>query len=118
MMSIQALSTGVAEGIPFIVVVWEDDYYGLIKWKQQMHFNQFSHVALKNPDLASLAKAFGAEGIKISKTEDFVPALKRAFEVQDRPTVIVVPIDYSENMKLFHHLKETVKSSGERHEKF
>ncbi len=109
MMSIQALSTGVAEKIPFVVVVWEDDYYGLIKWKQEMHFHQSSHVMLQNPDLTKLATAFGAEGIKISKATDFIPALKRAFTIKDRPSVIVVPIDYRENMKLFHHLKETVK---------
>ena len=74
-----------------------------------MHFDQFSHVKLENQDLAQLATAFGAQGIKISKTADFIPALKKAFDVKDRPTVIVVPVDYSENMKLFHHLKETVK---------
>ena len=32
------------------------------------------------------------------------PALKEAFAITDRPSVIVVPIDYSENMKLTKRL--------------
>ena len=109
MMSVQALATGVAEKIPFVVVLWEDDSYGLIQWKQEMHFGEVSHVGLKNGDLAKLAESFGAHGVLIEKTEDFIPALKKSFEIKDRPSVIVVPVDYSENMRLFHHLKNAVK---------
>jgi thiamine pyrophosphate-dependent acetolactate synthase large subunit-like protein len=74
-----------------------------------MHFDQFSHVTLQNQYLAQLTTAFGAQGIKISKTADFIPALKKSFDVKDRPTIIVVSLDYRKNMKLFHHLKESVK---------
>lgn len=109
MMSIQALATGVRLKVPFVVVLWEDDNYGLIKWKQQMHFNEFSHVNLHNPDLAKLAEAFGCHGVKINSTEEFAPALDKALGATDLPTVIVVPVDYSENMKLFHHLNEKLK---------
>ncbi len=109
MMSIQALCTGVTERIPFIVILWDDGNYGLIKWKQQMHFGKYSHVDLHNGDLAQIAQSFGAHGIKIKNTEEFIPELKKAFEIKDRPSVIVVPVDYSENMKLFEHLKEHVK---------
>jgi acetolactate synthase-1/2/3 large subunit len=35
-------------------------------------------------------------------------ALKQAFTNKDKPTVIVVPVDYSENMKLTKHLGEIV----------
>lgn len=108
MMSIQALATGVRLNIPFVVVLWEDDNYGLIKWKQQMHFDQFSHVNLNNPDLANLSSAFGCHGIKVESTDQFADALTEAFSVTDKPSVIVVPVDYSENMKLFHHLKENL----------
>lgn len=109
MMSIQALATGVAERIPFIVILWEDGDYGLIKWKQQMHFGKYSHVDLKNPDLAEIAKSFGAHSVRIHEAEQFSAELKKCFDIKDRPSVIVVPVDYSENMKLFHHLKEAVK---------
>ena len=105
MMSIQALVTGVQLGTPFVTVLWEDGYYGLIKWKQEMAFNEFSHVALDNPDLVKLADAFGAHAYRIEATDDFKPTLQKALAHTDKPSVIVVPVDYEENMKLFEHLK-------------
>ena len=109
MMSIQALTTGVQLNVPFTVVLWEDDYYGLIKWKQEMTYNQYSHVQLVNPDLVSLAKAYGCNAYKVEQSEDFVKHLKQALSNKDKPSVIVVPVDYSENMSLFRHLKQVVK---------
>lgn len=109
MMSIQALPTGVQFKIPFVVVLWEDDHYGLIKWKQEMHFHEHSHVDLVNPDLQKLAEAFGCHSTRVESAEDFIPQLKAALAVTDRPSVIVVPVDYSENMKLFHHLKDSIQ---------
>ena len=109
MMSIQALVTGVQLKVPFVTVLWEDDHYGLIKWKQEMHYNTCSHVDLQNPDLQKLAEAYGCHSVRIENTEDFTTALQKALRIQDRPSVLVVPVDYSENMKLFHHLHEAVK---------
>lgn len=109
MMSIQALITGVQIGTPFVVVLWEDDYYGLIKWKQEMAYDKFSHVKLDNPDLRALAEAYGCHSVRIEHTQDFIPQLERALTITDRPSVLVVPVDYSENMKLFHHLHDVVK---------
>lgn len=108
MMSIQALVTGVQFKIPFVVVLWEDDHYGLIKWKQEMHFNEHSHVDLCNPDLQKLAESFGCHSRRVESADDFIPCLEEAIAVTDRPSVIVVPVDYSENMKLFHHLQKSV----------
>ena len=109
MMSIQALATGVDIGVPFVVLLWQDDHYGLIRWKQEMHYRRESHVKLHNPDLAQLAAVYGCHSQKIKASEELVPALKAAFSRRDKPTVIVVPVDYSENMKLFHHLDQVVE---------
>ena len=108
MMSIQALVTGVQYNIPFTVIVWEDDYYGLIKWKQEMAYNTCSHVDLCNPDLVQLARAYGCYSRRIDAAADFQPALARALQQQDQPAVLVVPVDYSENMQLFRHLQQVV----------
>jgi acetolactate synthase-1/2/3 large subunit len=109
MMSIQALVTGVQCKIPFVVVLWEDDYFGLIKWKQEMAFNKHSHVNLCNPDLVNLARAYNCHADKVDKSENFRLILESALKRTDKPSVIVVPVDYSENMKLFQHLKDVVK---------
>jgi acetolactate synthase-1/2/3 large subunit len=109
MMSIQALVTGVRYNIPFVTLVWDDNAYGLIKWKQEMAFRKESNVELDNPDLVALSKAFGCHSRAVESSETLVDDLKWAFAHQDKPTVLVVPVDYSENMKLFHHLKEVVE---------
>ncbi|MGF1740298.1 thiamine pyrophosphate-dependent enzyme [Vibrio profundum] len=110
MISIQTLTTGVNLQIPFVTLVWEDHNYGLIKWKQEMNFNEYSpHVGLQNPDLANVAESFGCHSIRLESTDQLIPSLREAFSVTTKPTVIVIPVDYSENMKLFHHLNDTVK---------
>jgi acetolactate synthase-1/2/3 large subunit len=107
-MGIQALVTAVEHNTPIVVIVWEDNHYGLIKWKQEMHFKKHSHVDLVNPDLASVAKSFGCHSVKLTSTESLNEALTSCFSVTDKPSVLVVPIDYSENMKLFKHLGDIV----------
>ena len=104
-MSIQALFTGVTQRIPFVVVVWEDHNYGLIKWKQEMHYHKHSHTELYLSDLAEIARSIGCHAKRLTASEEFKPALNWALHHTDKPTVIVVPVDYSENMKLFYHLK-------------
>lgn len=103
-MSIQAIATGVRFKVPFVVLLWEDDHYGLIKWKQEATYSKHSHIDLHNEDLAAVASAFGCHSIKVNKTEELAGALQTAFSNKDKPTVIVVPVDYSENMKLTKHL--------------
>ncbi len=105
MMGIQALPTGVELGVPFVVIVWQDDYYGLIKWKQQLHYGDCSHVKLDNPDLAKLAEAYGCHGYHIDSSSQFKSVLEEALAQTDKPSVIVVPVDYDENMKLVEHLR-------------
>ncbi|MFN3234046.1 MAG: acetolactate synthase large subunit [Gammaproteobacteria bacterium] len=107
-MSIQALPTAVRYKVPFVVVVWEDDHYGLIKWKQEMTYKKHSHVDLENNDLVQLSQAFGCHATRIAKAQDFLPALENAFKEKTVPTVIVVPVDYSENMKLTKRLGSIV----------
>ena len=48
----------------------------------------------------------------LEKAEDLIPTLEEAFR-QDVPSVIVVPVDYSENMKLSEHLKEVYTKKQE-----
>ncbi len=108
-MSIQALFTGVTQKIPFVVIVWEDYQYGLIKWKQEMHFDKHSHTEVEHHDLAKIADAIGCHSKRISQNRDFIPSLHWALKNTEKPTVLIVPVDYSENMKLFYHLKQEVE---------
>jgi acetolactate synthase-1/2/3 large subunit len=107
LMNCQELETAVRVGTAIVVLIFRDDAYGVIKWKQQLHFGRASHVDFGNPDFAALARSFGCEGVRIESTGELRPALEQAFAA-NRPTVIDCPVDYSENLKLTDKLGKLV----------
>jgi hypothetical protein len=105
MMNVQDLETAVREKKDIVVMVWEDSQYGLIRWKQTAHYGKWSHIDFTNPDFVMLAESFGMKGIRVTNAEELPGALEEAFTC-GRSALIVLPIDYSENMKLTAALKE------------
>src|SRR6185295_12751170 len=103
LMNSQELETAKRVGARVCVVVWRDDGYGLIDWKQQNEFGRPFGVRFGNPDLVKYAESFGIPGFRPTSADDLYPTLMRALEV-DGPTVVDVPIDYSENVKLTERL--------------
>ncbi|MHC4817174.1 MAG: acetolactate synthase large subunit [Planctomycetota bacterium] len=103
MMNIQDLETAVREKLPIVVMIWTDEEYGLIKWKQTESFGRHSHISFTNPDWMRLAEAFGMAGFRVDRASDLPGALENAFAA-GRPALIEVPVDYSENMKLTERL--------------
>ena len=100
MMNSQELETAVRLGLNLVVIILNDNAYGMIKWKQEgMGFDNFG-LDYKNPDFVKYAESYGAKGFKIKKASDLMPILKKAFK-EKVPVVIECPIDYSENFKVF-----------------
>ena len=104
MMNVQEIATAVQYKIPCVFLVWKDDGFGLIEWKQLNQFGRSAFVRFENPDLVALAEAFGARGMAVTSAEEFERTMIEALETRDRPTVVVVPVDYSENRKLTERL--------------
>jgi len=104
LMNVQELATAAQYHVPVVELIWEDSEYGLIRWKQMTEFQRTSHVSFVNPDLVKLAESFGAHAERVETPEGLRPALRRAFAHEEGPSVIVVPVDYSENMKLTERL--------------
>ena len=104
MMNLQELGTAVQYEIPAVFLVWEDGRYGLIEWKQLNQFGKTSHVEFTNPDFVSLAESFGARGIRVESADGFKAAMEEALEETARPSVVVVPVDYTENRRLTDRL--------------
>ena len=104
LMNVQDLETAVRYKINIVAVVWLDGEYGLIKWKQQVHFDgEHSELRFKNPNFEFLAKSLNMWGKQIKSANEFLPALTEAFK-QDGPAIIGIPIDYEENMRLTERL--------------
>jgi acetolactate synthase-1/2/3 large subunit len=93
------LETAVREHVPIVVLIWEDQSYGLIKWKMDLELGHHSSVDFHNPNFVKYAESFGAKGYRISNADELLPTLKSALE-DDAISVIACPVDYSENMDL------------------
>ena len=109
MMNCQEFETAHRLGTNFVTLIFNDASYGLIKWKQDMHYDHHAYVDFTNPDFVKFAESVGAIGYRIKKAEELLPTLEKAFK-QNKPVIIDCPVDYSENMKLTHHLEELVKT--------
>ncbi|MEO0354976.1 MAG: acetolactate synthase large subunit [Cyanobacteria bacterium P01_A01_bin.3] len=105
MMNVQELETAVRLKLPIVIVLFNDNGYGLIRWKQQNRYQATAGVDFQNPDFVSLARSFGAIGYRLEKTEDFADLLRKGLNA-DRPVVIDCPIDYRENLKLTERLQD------------
>jgi acetolactate synthase I/II/III large subunit len=93
------LETAVREHVPIVVLIWEDQSYGLIKWKMDLELGHHSSVDFHNPNFVKYAESFGAKGYRISDADELLPTLKSALE-DDAISVIACPVNYSENMEL------------------
>ncbi|MBP0591172.1 thiamine pyrophosphate-binding protein [Paraburkholderia sp. LEh10] len=90
MMSSPEIATAMQYNLPVIFIVVNNSHYGTIRMHQERHYpNRVYGTGLTNPDFAAFAKSFGAHGELVERTEDFMPAFKRAQESK-RPAVIEV----------------------------
>jgi acetolactate synthase-1/2/3 large subunit len=103
LMNAQELETALRERIPFTVLIWVDDSYGLIKWKMDLELGHHSSVDFHNPDFVKYAESFGAKGYLIKEPGQLLPTLKNALS-DDTVSVIACPVDYSENIRLTNKL--------------
>jgi acetolactate synthase-1/2/3 large subunit len=109
MMNMQEMETAKRLNVNITVMVWEDNAYGLIAWKQESQFGKHTELSFNNPDWMKLADSFGWNGHMVKGAADVAPALQAAF-AEDGPSLIVVPIDYRENMLLTKRLGEIALS--------
>lgn len=99
MMNMQELETAVRNRLAFVVLIWNDSSYGLIKWKEQMRFSKTACVDFTNPNFKALAESMHCKGYRVEKADDLMSILQDAFR-QKVPSVIDCQVDYDENIKL------------------
>jgi len=105
LMNVQELETAVRLRVKTTVVVWRDDAYGLIEWKQRNEFGRPFGVTFGNPDFVALARSFGIPAFRPASSTDLAGCLSAALAV-DGPALVEVPIDYRENLRLTERLGE------------
>jgi acetolactate synthase-1/2/3 large subunit len=107
LMNSQELETAHRLHLPYVNVVWTDRRYGVIELNQQRRFGRTFGVEFTNPDLVQYAASFGLPAWRVEQASDFEPLLRRALDM-DVPTLIEVPVDHTENMRLGSQLGSTL----------
>lgn len=108
LMNSQELETAVRYDLPIIILVWRDDGYGVIGWKQQLRFSRTSGVTFGNSNLVDYACSFGAAGFRVESPASFGGVFREALSC-GKPAVIDCPVDYGENLRLSNRLKSLVR---------
>ncbi|MEO8779697.1 MAG: thiamine pyrophosphate-binding protein [Rhodanobacter sp.] len=93
-----ALATAVAEQLPVIWLVMNNNAFGTIAGLEQAHYGTTFGCAFPEskggwkelkPDYAQIARAYGCEGIRIGAADELKPALQQALQSK-RPFLIDV----------------------------
>jgi acetolactate synthase I/II/III large subunit len=93
LMNGQELATAVQYGAKTIVVLLNNGMYGTIRMHQEREYpERVSGTPLINPDFTALAQAYGYAAQRITKTEEFEPALLAALE-RAQGTLIEIALD-------------------------
>jgi acetolactate synthase I/II/III large subunit len=93
LMNGQELATAVQYRLGVVFVVIDNGMYGTIRMHQEREYpGRVYGTDLVNPDFAALARAYGALGETVERTEQFAPALERALE-SGRPALLHLRID-------------------------
>ena len=99
MMNSQELETAVRLGLNLVVLIIQDDAYGMIRWTQAVdNFTDWG-LTFGNPDFVKYADAYGAKGRRVDHAEALAPALEAAFR-EGGVQLVIVPVDYSENIRV------------------
>ena len=99
MMNSQEMETAVRLKLNLVVLVLQDNAYGMIRWKQATDgFPDFG-MTFGNPDFVAYAKAYGAKGSRVETADGLAPALEAAFAAGG-VHLVSTPVDYSENKRV------------------
>jgi acetolactate synthase-1/2/3 large subunit len=101
MMNSQELETAVRLKLDLVVIVINDNAYGMIKWKQaHMGFEEFG-LNLGNPDFVKYAQSYGAHGHRVDKGTHVENLLEQCLATPG-VHLVEVPIDYSDNDRILN----------------
>jgi acetolactate synthase I/II/III large subunit len=99
MMNSQEMETAVRLGLNLVVLILQDNAYGMIRWKQAADGFADWGLTFGNPDFVKYAESYGAKGSRVDTADGLVPALEAAFSAGG-VNLVTVTVDYSENNRV------------------
>ncbi len=100
MMNCIELATAVEYKVPVVVALLNNSALGMVRqWQDLFYGKRYSATTIsKGTDFKALAEAYGAAGINVTKSSEVDAALKEAFALKDKPTLINFVIDKDEKV--------------------
>ena len=98
MMNSQELETAVRLKLNLITIIFNDNGYGMIKWKQAAQDLPDFALDFNNPDFVMYANSYGAIGHRIASSEELISTMEKAFTDGGVPvsyTHLTLPTIYS-----------------------
>jgi acetolactate synthase-1/2/3 large subunit len=99
LMNSQDMETAVRLRLNLVVLIVQDNAFGMIRWKQASDGFADYGMTFGNPDFVAYAKAYTAKGTRVENADGLAPALEAAFQ-QGGVHIVSVPVDYSENTRV------------------
>lgn len=90
LMNNQELMTAVEQKLPVKILLFNNGYLGMVRqWQQLFYDRRYASTDITaQPDFLMLARAYGAEGIRVTKSEDIRAAIEASLKITDRPCLI------------------------------
>ena len=107
MMNSQEIETAQRLGVGFTIIVFNDNNYGLISWKQHSHTKKTFGTALTNPDFKKYAESFGIKGYRPQGLSELTDILKHTITSQEL-SLVEIPIETTVNYELSKKLESIV----------
>lgn len=104
LMNSQELETAKRLGTSYINIVFNDNDYGLISWKQQQHRQRSVSTRIQNPDFKKYSESFGIPGYRPESLSELRTVLKKALDTEEL-CLIEVPISNHVNNELTDKLE-------------
>ena len=80
-MNIQEMMTCMDYKFKVINCIINNGYLGMVRqWQEKIYNGHYSQTKISSPDFVKLAESYGALGIRVTKEEEIIPALKQAIE--------------------------------------
>jgi len=112
MMNSQELETAVRLNLDIVVIILNDNAYGMIEWKQEGEGFPKYGLEYANPDFVKYAESFGACGYRPNSVKEFEQTLDKVLNLNGIH-VVDLAVDYSLNHKILNViLKEFSKNNN------
>jgi len=104
LMNSQELETAKRLNVAFTAIIFNDNDYGLISWKQHMSRGKSTGTKISNPDFKAYAESFGIKSYRPRNLQELIDQLMTALDSKEL-NVFEIPIDVSVNQELIKKLK-------------